>query len=176
MKRTLISTFAAASIIGLGMGTVAVADNHGGPKGPKGEKRAEMLQQFDANGDGNLDETERDAARLAKFAEIDVDGNGTLTKQEVTDHMMARLVEKVDTHFPEEDVNGDGVISVDEFGSRRKARREGFRDRREGKRAEMLEKFDADGDGELSEAERAAARDAGFGPGKHGKSRRGPPK
>lgn len=162
MKRTLISTIAAAGLLGLGFGTLAIADDHKGPhgmKGPHAEKRAEMLQKFDTNGDGSLDETERDAARLARFAEIDVNGDGAVTKDEATAHQMAKLAERIDRHFTAEDQNGDGVISADEFGSVRKAHRE----ERHAKRAEMLEKFDADGDGQLNEAERAAARDAGYG-------------
>jgi len=166
MKRTLISTAAVMGLIGLGFGAVAVADGHKGKhKGMHAEKRAAMLEQYDANGDGKLDEAERDAVRLSRFAEIDVDGNGTLTKQEVTDHKIAKMTERIDAHFAKEDIDGDGVISAEEFGSTRKAKRGERKEKRKARRAEMLDKFDADGDGKLSEAERAAARDAGFGRG-----------
>ena len=52
----------------------------------------------------------------------------------------------------------------------RKDKRKGHREER---KAEMLEKFDADGDGKLSREERAAARDAGYG--RKGPRKDGPP-
>ena len=159
MKRTLISTIAAASLVGLGIGAVATADDHTGKSGKHAEKRAELIQQFDANGDGKLDETEREAAKLAKFSEIDTDGSGSLTKSEITAHMTAKVAERVDKRFAKGDTNGDGTISVEEFSAAGKNRR----GKRGERRAEMLEKFDTDRDGQLSETERQAARDAGFG-------------
>lgn len=162
MKRTLISTIAAASLVGLGIGAVATADDHKGKSGKHSEKRAEMLQQFDTNGDGQLDETERETAKLAKFSAIDTDGSGSLTKSEITAHMTKKMTERVDERFAKGDANGDGVISVEEFSAAGKERR----GKRGERRAEMLEKFDTDGDGQLSETERQAARDAGFGRGR----------
>ena len=73
--------------------------------------------------------------------------------------MTAMMTARVDEHFANEDANGDGVISADEFGETRRARHEGHRERRQ----EFMQKFDTDGDGQLSDAERQAARDAGFG-------------
>ena len=162
MKRTIISTVAVTALIGFGIGTTALADGHKGHKGMKGkhaEKHAEMLEKYDANDDGKLDETEREAARLAKFADIDTDGSGTLTPEEMTAYHAAKAQERMAQHFAKEDVNGDGVISADEFGSQRKARQE----KRKAHRAEILEKFDADGDGKLSADERKAAHEAGYG-------------
>ena len=163
MKRTLISAFAAAGLVGLGFGAVATADDHRRGHGKHAEKRAEMLEKYDANSDGKLDETERETARLSRFADIDTNGDGALTKSEITAHHTARMAEKIDKHFAEEDANGDGTISVEEFGSVRKARMEERRGKRSARKAEALERFDADGDGKLNEAERAAAREAGFG-------------
>ena len=163
MKRSLITAFAAAGLIGLGISTIAVADHHKGPHGKKGERHAQMLEQFDTNGDGNLDESEREAARLAKFAEIDTDGSGSLTEDEMIAHRTAKMTERISAHFAEHDTDGSGAISVEEFEAAHQARKEKHKERREGRRAKMLEKFDTDGDGELSEAEREAAREAGYG-------------
>ena len=173
MKRTLIATFAAAGLVGLGFGAVAVADGPDGPHGKRGAKHAEMLEKFDANSDGRLDETEREAARAARFSEIDADGNGALTKEEIIAHHTARIVERTDKHFGKHDTDGNGVISAEEFEEAHKARKEKMREHRQARRAEMLEKFDADGDGKLNDAERAAAREAGYG--RKGKRKHGPP-
>lgn len=158
MKSTLIKTLAAASVIGLGFGAVAMADQ----KGDRATKKAEKIQQFDTNGDGKLDEAEREAIRLSKFAEFDTDGSGSLSRAEITTRQQAKLSEELDRYFSNEDANGDGVISVDEFGATRKAKRGERKAKRGERRAEALEKFDADGDGTLNDAERAAAREAGF--------------
>ena len=83
MKRSLITTLAVASLIGLGAGGIALADGHKGKHGKKGKMHSEMLEKFDADGDGKLSETEREAARLAKFSDVDADGSGTLTKEEI---------------------------------------------------------------------------------------------
>ena len=168
MKRILISTAAAMSLVGFGIGAVAIADDHKGPhdmKAKHAEKHAEMLEKFDANGDGTIDEAEREAAMLAKFAEIDTDGSGALSQEEVTAHQYAKMVERSEEHFAKADANSDGVISVEEFETARHDRRGKFRKHRDGRRKAMLEKFDADGDGEPSESERAAAREAGYGRG-----------
>lgn len=49
-------------------------------------RKAEMLQKFDANKDGKLDETERKGAResmiLDRFKKMDTDGNGVLSLAE----------------------------------------------------------------------------------------------
>ncbi len=163
MKRSLIATIAAAGLIGLGAGTFAIAEGHKGKHGKKAERHAEMLQQFDANGDGKLDETEREAARLAKFAEIDADGSGSLTEEEIIAHRTAKMTERTSAHFAEHDTDGSGTISIEEFEAAHQARKTKMKEHREARKAEMLEKFDADGDGELSREERKAARDAGYG-------------
>lgn len=63
------------------------------PKRPHGPPPAEVLKEFDKDGDGKLNETEREAmreARKAKFeeerkamlAKYDADGDGKLSKEE----------------------------------------------------------------------------------------------
>ena len=163
MKRSLITAFAAAGLIGLGAGTFAVAEHGKGPHGKRAQMHAHMLETFDTNGDGKIDETEREAARLAHFAEVDADGNGTLSKDEIVAHRTAKMTERVDAHFGEHDTDGSGEISMEEFEAAHEARKERRMAHHMERRGRMIEKFDTDGDGELSEAEREAARESGFG-------------
>mgnify|MGYP001549693986 CR=1 FL=1 len=125
--------------------------NRRGHRGRGGQRRQQMLQQFDTDGDGQLNETERQAAKTA---------------------MKAKMLEKFDA-------NGDGVLSDDEKPQRGRGRRGrgrggysqnvttmgpsapgGQRFNREEMKAKLLEKFDTDGDGQLSETERQAAKAA----------------
>ncbi|NIA22396.1 MAG: hypothetical protein GWP05_10635, partial [Anaerolineaceae bacterium] len=44
--------------------------------------RKKILEKFDANGDGELSQEERQAARKALFEKIDTDGDGKLSDEE----------------------------------------------------------------------------------------------
>lgn len=90
------------------------------------------LEQFDANKDGKLDETERKAAHEA---------------------MKARREEARKARLAEFDANGDGELDEAE----KKAMHEAMK----AKRDALVEKYDSDGDGKLSREEVKAARDAG---------------
>jgi len=113
----------------------------------------ELAEQYDSDGDGELSDDERDAAREAFMEEFDTDGDGELSREErhaVREALHDAFIERYDT-------DGDGELSQEE---------------RETARADFVERFDADGDGELSEDERQAARPRGFGhsgKGLHGK-------
>ena len=111
--------------------------------------KARMLEQFDADGDGELSSDEREAAKA-------------FMQERKAEHK-ARLREECDA-------NGDGVLSADERPER--ARGEGRRGKegRHGKgrggkehrgkhmHKQALELFDVDGDGELNENEKANAK------------------
>jgi hypothetical protein len=97
--------------------------------------RAEAIRRFDSNGDGELSEEERAAARA------DWDARSADFR-----NLMVRRY----------DTDGDGELSREE---RAAAREEGREIRRE-IRDRVLPQYDADGDGELNDAEREAARPA----------------
>jgi hypothetical protein len=66
---------------------VAAADTGAAPTKPDhAARKAEMLQKFDTNKDGKLDDKEREAARDAmiteRFKKLDTDGNGVLSLSE----------------------------------------------------------------------------------------------
>lgn len=118
-----------------------------------------VLEKFDADKDGKLDEEERKAARA---------------------EMQAKREEARKKMLEEFDANDDGKLDEAE----KKAMHEAMK----AKRAALVEKYDSDGDGKLSREEIKAARDAGeevpmhpMGPGgrkgPHGEGRKrpGPP-
>lgn len=84
--------FFAIAIATVGIGGVALA--HGGGKGPGGfgkggrggERRADMIAEFDKNKDGKLDDAEHAVKRedhlKARFGEIDANHDGTISYDE----------------------------------------------------------------------------------------------
>lgn len=87
------------------------------------------------------------------FAELDADSNGTLTLEE----MQAAGSNRFETA----DTDGNGSLSRDELLVQGEARAEQRVDR-------LLERADADGDGELTQAEMEEARDGRRGEGRRG--------
>jgi Ca2+-binding EF-hand superfamily protein len=84
--------------------------------------RADMLQKFDANKDGKLDDTERaqmkaafEAKRAARhqeaLAKFDANKDGKLDASERKAMQDTRLAER----FQKMDTNGDGKLTLDEF-------------------------------------------------------------
>jgi Ca2+-binding EF-hand superfamily protein len=124
------------------------------------EMRQKILEQFDKDGDGKLNEDERKAAREAAKARMqdrkgafiekwDTDGDGELNEEEraaVKEAMEAKRKEFLDKY----DEDGDGKLSEEE---------------RKAAHKDILDKYDEDGDGKLSPEERkAAAEDAALPP------------
>ncbi|WP_083097408.1 EF-hand domain-containing protein [Pseudophaeobacter leonis] len=73
-----------------------------------------------------------------QFEELDADGNGEITQAEMTAHKAER--------FKAADSNGDGKLTPEEM--------QAMAQKRMAKRSEkMIERFDKDGDGALSESE-----------------------
>ncbi|MEM1058673.1 MAG: hypothetical protein AAGK14_05450 [Verrucomicrobiota bacterium] len=140
-----------------GLPLLAQTDRAEGKKSGQRQLPPEVIEKFDADGDGQLNEEERQAAREARRANMlekyDADGDGQLSDEEKAqlraDNPRKRkgprkLPPEVVERF---DADGDGQLNEEERQAARQARR-----------AEMLEKYDADGDGQLSDEERAEAR------------------
>lgn len=103
---------ALAFVASLAAGGVAAAQGfHGGGRG-------QMLQKYDTNKDGKLDDAEKaqlkadfQAKRAQKIAQFDLNKDGKLDDTERAAMRDARTAET----FQKLDKNGDGVLSLDEF-------------------------------------------------------------
>lgn len=158
------------------------------PEGEHRPLREQMLQCFDANHDGKLDETERAAARAEwqkRMAERGGPGawgpGGPWGPHEFAAHgegggefrgrahhrhwrKMMRLMrwrrhQMRQAMLHRFDANHDGRLDETERAAARQAGRE-MRERFQAGRRQMLERFDANHDGRLDENERKNARDA----------------
>jgi Ca2+-binding EF-hand superfamily protein len=106
--------------------------------------------------------SDREARHAGKFAKLDVDGDGALSKAELGEHKLAAL-------FDEIDGDADGKLTKDEFFAAKKAHHRGKGDRhgngeRHGKgdpaerAAKLMGELDADQDGALTKTETEAHR------------------
>jgi Ca2+-binding EF-hand superfamily protein len=126
-------------------------------------RRTELLQKFDKNGDGKLDQQEVAAAREAL-------GNKGKQARRGADEPAAEALKRFDK-------NGDGKLDAQEIAAARAARmKRGEGGPRRGPGGEMpgrealLKKFDKNGNGKLDPDELAQARaQLGRRPGKEGK-------
>ncbi|WP_198662730.1 EF-hand domain-containing protein [Primorskyibacter marinus] len=94
-----------------------------------------LFNEIDADGDGAVTQEEVDAYRATKVGEADTSGDGALSIEEFDtlyrEFTRSRMVDA----FQKLDANGDGVIDADELDTR-------FRD--------IVERMDRDGDGALT--------------------------
>jgi hypothetical protein len=78
-------------------------------RGGRGQGLMVMFAEIDANGDGSVTVEEVEAHRAARFAAIDADGNGNVSRQEFMDHASAQAGERAGTMFDRFDADGDGA-------------------------------------------------------------------
>lgn len=132
-----------------------------------GDHMRQMMKGVDANKDGVITREEVEAAKKARFAEIDADGNGALSMDEMKAHHEAMKAEREakkaerrekmaerrgkmegkkqsreSEHFAKMDTDGDGAIKFEEFGRHDEE--------------DMFSRLDTDGDGRITEEERKA--------------------
>lgn len=102
-------------------GGLALANGADGAGG-RAAKKQEMMQKFDANGDGQLDDAERAklkeafaarhaARKAARVAKFDADHDGALSATE----RAAMKDQRARERFSRLDTDGDGKLSLDEF-------------------------------------------------------------
>jgi hypothetical protein len=97
MTRKIAAAVVGAAVAAAGA-AYAVAGDEGHQHGGRGD-RAAMLERFDTNKDGQLDDQEREAARAARKAEMlqrfDKDKDGQLSESE-RDAMRSEMHDKHD--------------------------------------------------------------------------------
>jgi Ca2+-binding EF-hand superfamily protein len=85
MRKVLLFGILAALLVGTA--TFAVAD---GKSGDCPKKYCKMFEKKDTNSDGVISKAEFVAHAEKKFAKMDADGNGSLTKEEVKSYWAAK--------------------------------------------------------------------------------------
>ena len=105
-------------------------DGHRGEHGMRGDRGAgggghharigmtETIETYDADGDGSVTQAEVDAWRASRLSKFDTDGNGQLSLEEYQVLWLDAMHEHMVDQFQAHDDNGDGVVTVDEFGER----------------------------------------------------------
>lgn len=86
---------------------------HAGP-GNSGNK-----PQVDANGDGAISKAEVAAMQAEQFGKLDLDGNGEVSADELTEHTLNRQRQRIarmaEMQVKRLDADGDGGVSEEEF-------------------------------------------------------------
>jgi Ca2+-binding EF-hand superfamily protein len=127
-----VSTVFAQAGLGRGRGP------GGGQPGPGGREPGEgMLRRFDANGDGQITEREW----VAVFTNMDTDGDGVLSAEEIKASAEQARQQAGNRMFKRFDIDENGSIDASEFPGRE----------------EMFKRIDSNGDGQLSQEEFNAA-------------------
>ena len=128
MKKASVIT---AAILGISVAGAGLAMAQEGPGNPGEHPRHER------------------GPRGANLKAMDLNGDGNVTKDELASFESQR--------FAEMDLNGDGNLTTTEMTEFREMKRaEMLAKREERRQAGMLERFDTDGDGAISQAEFAA--------------------
>ncbi len=148
---------ALAGIVALTFTGAVIADSH---KDMRKERADHYFNQVDANGDGKLTREEIAAHRKARHDKKDTNGDGKISRDEFKAAGKSDYAARADRMFDRMDQNGDGFLTE--------------ADKPKGKdmdkrRAAMFDRADKDGDGALSREE---AKDAHMGMRHHMKKKR----
>lgn len=142
MKRAVLISGVTAMALALTAGVAAAKGGHGKHGGARIN-----FEQLDTNGDGQVTKEEIAAAATARFVEVDTNGDGTLSAEELAAASERASEERVAKMIEKRDENGDGVLSQEEM--------QPDTDRTD----RMFEKLDENEDGVISAEEFEAMKD-----------------
>jgi hypothetical protein len=142
MKTYALSALLAALLAGSALTTAALADR--GDRGGPGAVMMPPFEEVDTNGDGQLTREEIDAWRTTRATAIDTNGDGSVSLEELTAAEAAQAAERAQRMMEARDANGDGMLTAAEM------MLPAVPDR-------MFDRIDTDGDGAISKAEAEAA-------------------
>lgn len=108
----------------------------------------------DLNQDGQVTKAEFTQSAESRFYAIDANNDGFLSQDERKAHKAAKQESRKDKRFAKLDTNSDGFLSRDEVDAA-DAKKSAGKDKL---RAKMMEKFDTNLDGEISDAERTVMK------------------
>lgn len=182
-KKSVLGTF--GLIAALGVAGIALAQENApdapppgmmdaGPQGGPGMGHGMggmpmvIFEQIDANGDGTITKEEVLAFRQSRIAGLDANKDNKITADELSAQMMQNAAQMIQQRSAQMvarlDVDGDGALSVEELAAGPMMGG--------GMTEMMFERFDANGDGAITkdEASAAMAGRGGHGPGegRHG--------
>ncbi|ABD56052.1 EF-hand domain-containing protein [Jannaschia sp. CCS1] len=110
-----------------------------------------IFSELDADGSGAVTLEELRAAGANRFANADADGDGALSRDELLAQGQERIEARVDRLLERADADGDGQLTQAEMEEAREGRR-GF-GRRGPNPERIFERMDADSDGSVTQAE-----------------------
>ncbi|MEL6112291.1 MAG: hypothetical protein AAFR20_05755 [Pseudomonadota bacterium] len=165
-RNTLILTTATLLMAG---GLSAFAQETGtDDKSARKDRATRMIERFDTNGDGAVDQFEVDENHAKRFESIDANSDGFLTRAEARDAADQRLAErraKMDERRAERRARYDAMSEEERAALKEKRKRRGKKARRgrggkgRGFDADrMFDRADQNQDGEVSRAEFDATR------------------
>lgn len=129
----------------LGMSIVLGGAMQGMAASDHGKGPRHAFEDLDANGDGQLTKNEMQAHMKARFDAADSDGNGVLSRAEMEARGHEKAAKRAGKMIERLDKDGDGGVSFEEAQARRGGK--------------MFDRADADGDGAISQAEFDTARE-----------------
>lgn len=151
-KTRSLFTYTSIALIGGAMLLTTAANVEA--RGMKDRERP-TFSQLDADGNGEITVEELSNRGAARFAEADSDGNGELSREELLARSEGANERRVDRMLERADSDGNGALSQAEIEAMREARGGGNRGAE--RIAKMMERVDTDGSGTISQAEYDAA-------------------
>ncbi|GAB5445257.1 EF-hand domain-containing protein [Gymnodinialimonas sp.] len=145
---TLLKAGALALMIPLALTAPAFAQE-GDRQGPP----RMIFSELDADGNGAVTLEEMQAAGANRFAAADTDGDGALSRDELLAQGAERAERRVDRLLERADADGDGLLTQAEMEEAREGRRGHGRGGRGPDPERIFERMDADGDGSVTQAE-----------------------